>query len=785
MGEKMKKGQLCYLVSLCDAGAAGEGKHQVVSPVDSPPYFCTTNNMQSAVVYLSQELQGLGLNCGLIETGSQKVNLVALINACWEVSRLYRSSVHDCNTLQDQRRRDAADMNHFQNSIRDLRGTVDDKERQVCDAQERERQAVTVNKALASKLKAEKEEVRRLGSVLQQREAHHQHELRKKETENSRLRERLHKLVSGEKSSETRAPAMTISNTLSRSNRSRAKWKTEASGVRHEEDMHRKVLSQYEAWVGQLSDENEQLKSCLSSMSSQILRLASKFTKRETRLTSEDVNSSMNSSTFSTDSLDDPVFNLDFPAFRSQIQRSLDENLKTITQGVEEKVVKDNIAQNVDLQAREEVKTLRLQLSKVKEQLRNHQQCQKKGNDDEKEMTFLMDGSYIEERAELEKERQELEKERRTWQQERESFAEAAIRLNRERAAFEGEKVELLKRQFLQDLPTTLNDLGTADVMTSGHESGGSLSSGSIGEVFSDSPHRILAVPEITPPRGNITLARGSQPVVLGPTMMPKQRNERPGYGGHKVVYRMKSAPASRASSVPRFTDEFEGKSPSPSNRPPHPRPRTLERMKRKPLSGSASPRYRSQSQGRLELAKDDDHVKKRGEFTSLPARIQGEALLRSLRTDGREVIYPPITVDREGLNYLPAYYRENPKIVKIPEQRYPQDNHIQAERDRYEAEEDEEPVDSKGLTLLEKDLMNLMVQIGQQQGEEIALNSFSDNSPMYEEPTFMRKHSKKNPSSVRLSAPGSLCSSRRSSRDLSDDYYKNIHKHLMKKNQS
>lgn len=43
-----------------------------------------------------------------------------------------------------------------------------------------------------------------------------------------------------------------------------------------------------------------------------------------------------------------------------------------------------------------------------------------------------MDGSYVEERSELEKERQELEKERRTLQQERESFAEAAIRLNRE-----------------------------------------------------------------------------------------------------------------------------------------------------------------------------------------------------------------------------------------------------------------------------------------------------------------------------------------------------------------
>lgn len=274
---------------------------------------------------------------------------------------------------------------------------------------------------------------------------------------------------------------------------------------------------------------------------------------------------------------------------------------------------------------------------------------------------------------------------------------------------------------------------------------------------------------------------------------MHSNSNERPGYGGHKTVYRMKSAPASRASSVPRFADEFEGNSPSPSNRPPHPRPRTLERMKRKPLSGSASPRHRSQSQSRLELARDDDPIKKRGEFTSLPARIQGEALLRSLRTDGREVIYPPITVDREGLNYLPAYYRESPRTMKMtgqPEmtnsvERHPQGNHFAAEKERYETEDEEEPVDSKGLTFLEKDLMNLMAQIGQQQGEEMAMNSCSDDASKYEEPTFMRKHSKKNLSSVRLSAPGSLCSSRRSSRDLSDDYYKNIHKHQMKKNQS
>lgn len=46
-----------------------------------------------------------------------------------------------------------------QNNIRELRGSVEEKERLVCDAQEKERQAISVSKALASKFKTEKEEV--------------------------------------------------------------------------------------------------------------------------------------------------------------------------------------------------------------------------------------------------------------------------------------------------------------------------------------------------------------------------------------------------------------------------------------------------------------------------------------------------------------------------------------------------------------------------------------------------------------------------------------------------
>lgn len=56
----------------------------------------------------------MGLSCPLIETGSQRVNLVALVNACWEVTQLYRACVRDTSALHDLRRKDVADLNHFQ-----------------------------------------------------------------------------------------------------------------------------------------------------------------------------------------------------------------------------------------------------------------------------------------------------------------------------------------------------------------------------------------------------------------------------------------------------------------------------------------------------------------------------------------------------------------------------------------------------------------------------------------------------------------------------------------------
>ncbi|KAK4310787.1 hypothetical protein Pmani_017687 [Petrolisthes manimaculis] len=542
----MRRGELSYWVSLSHVPEQTDPRVQRnSSALESLPYFCTTANIKSAILYLSQELQGMGLSCPLIESGSERVNLVALVNTCWEITQLYRSSIRDNNTLYDQRRRDVADINHLQSNVRDVKVSVDEKERLVCEAQEKERQAITFTKTLAAKLRAEKEDVRKLNSVLQQREAQHQHELRKKEVEHNRLVDRLHRLVSGDKFTDTRTPGMSLSSRLTRHNSTRAKWKTDSSTARHEEDLQRRILGQYESWVGQLNDENEQLKSFLSATSTQIAKLVTKFTKSEGQTMLEgDLNTSLNSSTYSSDSLENVVVSLEFPAFREQMQRSFDHNINLLTNLLKQNSSDRSLGEVIDeTQLKKDIldSTVKGQQSlcstlKKKEDQQQQQQQQKTDDDDEddgveeeeSDLSFVVEGRDIEERLSLDKTREEVCLEKRLLHEEKERFTEATIRLNRERASFEAEKVELLRRQFLQDLPSTLSDSGR-DLAINTHETSECVVNiDGLAEGY-DSPHQRLlsAVPNLTSPQGNITYLQGGYPLpVLGPTKLPSQQQQ-------------------------------------------------------------------------------------------------------------------------------------------------------------------------------------------------------------------------------------------------------------------
>ncbi|KAK7083089.1 hypothetical protein SK128_015195 [Halocaridina rubra] len=771
-----KKSQLTFLVSLCDAsGLQNEVSQRYSQGPESLPYFCTRNNIHSAVAYLSQELMGMGLNCNFIDSGSQKVNLVAVINACWEVMHLYQTSVRDTNSLIDQRSRYASDLSHCQNTLRDLRETVAEKERLVCDAQERERQAATISKNLNAKFKTEKDEVRRLNSVLQQRETHHEHELRKKETENNRLRERLRRLVPGERQCEARPVNISLSNTLTRSNRSRAKWKTEATGIRHEEDLHQKVISQYETWVGQLSDENDQLKSYLASITTQISKLVTKYAHKENNVTSD---GEMNSSMFSCDSLENPLFNLEFPSVREQVQQTLEDHLKVIVQLLEDKSNRAIVEGKECVILKKEVEDLHIQLAARTECLTSTNTSKEKGKND---VRFLENSYFVEELAVLEKKKEQLETEKKSLHEERENFTNAAVRLNKDKAAFEAEKVEFLKRQFLKELPPTLS---SADVV-SANESAGSLSSESLGEFFSISPLKSFAVPTITPPRGNINCTKMSTPIVLGPTGLHKQQRDMySDSASRNHLCRYKSAPVSRASSIPRQDESEEGEA---SALPPcSSRSSTLER-RRKAKSAVASARYRSQSQNRLDLLKDSGLLHSTVNYSFEPGQADGE-LLVSKDSENLAQTPSPYKPGPENLAYFADGYRDdfiNFRLANSPSSAKKRLTVPQASSDGKSFQNmfygnDSVAGETSKLKSLEADLLNLITKIGQQHGE--AVGSLNDNPSAYEDSNARKL--RRPPVKSLTSAPSSLSSSRRSSQDFSarDDQKENMHKQLIRK---
>ncbi|XP_045109531.1 afadin- and alpha-actinin-binding protein-like isoform X2 [Portunus trituberculatus] len=697
----------------------------------------------------------MGLGCPLIETEGQRVNLVALVNACWEVTQLYRASVRDTSTLQEQHRRNAADINHFQTSIKDLRGEVIEKERLVGEAQEKERRATIGSKSLAAKLKTEKEEVRRLSSVMQQREAQHQHELKKKEMENDHLKDRLHRLISAE----IRQPAVTLSAKITRGNRSRAKWKTEASSARHEEELYKQVLGHYEAWIAQVNDENDQLKSSLLRISSQMAKIGEKYCKVDTQeLPDGDMNISMTSSTFSTDSLDNFVTNQEFSACKDRLQEIFDKNMKALVQFLEEAQKTDNNNEN---QLKEDKEDLKRQLIATNEEMTTYKSAVGKYDPEkagEVDSSFLLEGRNIEEEAYLEKERQNLMKEREILEKEKRIFTEATIRLNRERASFEAEKAELLKEQFLQDLPATLE----ADLIA---ESGGSLSSGSIGEIF-DSPQYMVAVPNITSPSRNITYIEGP-PVVLGPSRLSKQQQDSSRGLSNRMSYGFKSAPASRASSSSRQSEDkrhtLHGVT---GTRPPSgTRPRTLERTRRKSCSITRTPLSKNKSQSQGNLVKDSNKTGEKEEETSYNSSYFLNSTKINLQhhkdyLDFDRVYSDSQTYQREMSPYSRKYSGSPPAAQKDIRP------NVQSQENLYETNSVIYKTDnSSSIDALEADLAELLEQ---QIGPKHETASGPGPDVSFSRVTLPKSKPRPKVFSLLRTTPINLFSSRRSSQDFS-----------------
>ena len=227
--------------------------------------FCTRENWQTAVLYLAQEMELLGLSSPCTKGGDEasqaSLDVITLVNSAWRLVQMYRSSQRTVTDMETSARRAASDRERLVVSSQRQQQMLELRERAVAESSEKERQASEAVESGQSRLKGAKEEVRRLMSVLLQRETKYSHEIRRSEQESARLKERLLKVLVEKGEGKGSGVSLETSGTLPGARGPRGRWATEKRAGEREEELFRHVLEE----MGQREEEAAELNMRLES----------------------------------------------------------------------------------------------------------------------------------------------------------------------------------------------------------------------------------------------------------------------------------------------------------------------------------------------------------------------------------------------------------------------------------------------------------------------------------------------------------------------------------------
>lgn len=248
------------------------GCSQDVFNATSSSEFCTRENWQTAVLYLAQEMESLGLASpctrqlppqeGEEAAPQASLDVIQLVNSTWKLIELYRSSQRTIRDLESSACRSASDRERMLASTSRQREVIELRDRAMAESFEKERQSCEHLEICQQQLKGAKEEGRRLMSVLLQRENKYSHEMRKAEQEAAKLKERLLKVLV--ERTEGRGGGMEASGPppVWRSG-NRSRWNTEQQGAQREEAFYKRVIEESEKRTDLALDENSYLRDAL------------------------------------------------------------------------------------------------------------------------------------------------------------------------------------------------------------------------------------------------------------------------------------------------------------------------------------------------------------------------------------------------------------------------------------------------------------------------------------------------------------------------------------------
>ena len=221
--------------------------------------FCTQDSWQESVKLLSNELELLGYSpLYFLEQGEPQLDIVCMINTTWSMFQSYRSCLKVISDMEDRLNRAQCDIDNLQQVKIRQKSMLDLKERQAAEREERERQAKVLLQNEEDHAIRLKEELRKLNSLMVDRDSRFTHEIKRKDREILKLKERLLKVlgervqvVNGSQSS------VEILYPLSRlGTGQRSKWKTDSSEMKKDDELHKKIIEDYISRQDKLIEEN-------------------------------------------------------------------------------------------------------------------------------------------------------------------------------------------------------------------------------------------------------------------------------------------------------------------------------------------------------------------------------------------------------------------------------------------------------------------------------------------------------------------------------------------------
>ncbi|XP_053178190.1 afadin- and alpha-actinin-binding protein-like isoform X2 [Scomber japonicus] len=425
--------------------------------------FCTEHNVQECLSHISQEVSSLGLPAVWTELGSNsELNVVAVLNCMYDLIQLHHRGLRTLENMEVEQLKLSSNVDCLQFTSTRLKEQLELSKRENTGLLERERQLQLKVKSLQNCLKNEKEEVQKLQNIIASRASQYNHEMKRKEREFNKLKERLNQLLVDKKE---KKQAIDVLNNIGRADGKRSLWKTEKTEAKHEGEMYKALLSDYDNRQRELVLENAELRKVLQQMKKDMVSILStrkpslKGDKHEhgvIQADSEEEEEVFDSSKESVElfcvhareKLTNSI-RLQWRRLKSHVER-LDSQASLAQMGESKNT--DAVSQETH---EEEMDRLKLEIQQCKDFIQTQQLLlqQLSSPCDEETASLLNDCFMLQEKDRLKEEWKTLEEQRKNFERERRNFTEAAIRLSHERKAFEEDRAVWLKHQFLNMSP--------------------------------------------------------------------------------------------------------------------------------------------------------------------------------------------------------------------------------------------------------------------------------------------------------------------------------------------